>query len=173
MTVEFGPLDDDDHGSGIMWQTSGWLLEQFVGGVQRVWDIGMSYSAGQNRLSLHGESERPGDPFRAGVLVGMLPLTLILILTCGMFFVYLFTGAVTRTALKPAALLVLITYGAGVTVGMFGLVDRAVSMEVYDHTTPKPDERIEELADNYVDGELDREAFEQEVETIFEREAER
>jgi len=172
MTAEFGPLDDD-HGSGIMWQTSGWLLEQFVGGVQTIWDIGMSYSAAQNRLSLHGESERPGDPFRAGALVGMLPLTLILLLACGMFSVYLFTGAVTGTALELPALLALVAYGAGCTISLFGLAKRSVSMEVYDHTIPKPDERIDELADNYIGGDLDREEFAQEVETVFEREAER
>jgi hypothetical protein len=169
MTAEFGPLEDAQ-GSGIRWQTSGWLLEQFVGGVQRVWDMGISYSAAQNRLSLHGESERPGDPFRAGALAVIVPLTLILILTCGMFSMYMLTDAIRGTVLNLAASVLFVASVAGAAVGMFGLVDRIMSMEVYDHTTPKPDDRIEELADNYLDGELDREAFEKEVETVFERE---
>jgi len=172
MTAEFGPLDDD-HGSGIMWQTSGWLLEQFVGGVQSVWDIGMSYSAAQNRLSLHGESERPGDPFRAGMLVGVFPLTLILLLIGGKLSLFMLTGVVAGTVLELPALLVFAAYGTACTIGLFGLANRITSMEVYDHTIPKPDDRIDELADNYVDGDLGREAFEQEVETVFEREAER
>jgi hypothetical protein len=170
MTAEFGPLDDAQ-GSGIRWETSGWLLEQFVGGLQTIGDIGMSYSAAQNRLSLHGESERPSDPFRAGALVTLLPLTLILLLVCGMFSMYMVTYAVGGTVLDLAASVLFIASGAVCTIALSGLAKRSVSMEVYDHTIPKPDDRIEELADNYVDGDLDREAFEQEVETVFEREA--
>jgi hypothetical protein len=75
------------------------------------------------------------------------------------------------TAWVPAAAML---FGAGALVGVFavmGAVQRLGGLEVFDHTTPKPDDRIKELADGYVDGELDREEFAAEVETVFEREA--
>lgn len=174
MSAEFGPLDDDhETDAGVIEYCGGQLIRLTCLFFSRISDAHVRYQPEANRLSLHGESENAGSPFRAG-MYAMWAISWPIVLALGMIGALAeFVSVTAGTAWVPAALML---FGAGGCVGLFaimGAVERVGGLEVYDHTTPKPDERIEELADNYVDGELDREAFEQEVETIFEREAER
>jgi hypothetical protein len=94
-------------------------------------------------------------------------------LLVGMWIVAEVGSMAADTPLAPVSFaIVLLSFAVGLTT-LWGVVGRIKSLNVLDHTTPKPDDRIDELADGYVDGELDREEFAAEVETIFEREAER
>lgn len=174
MTAEFGPLDSGDHApSGGV---TGWLADTMVAATVRGYthflDDNIRYDATQNRLSLHGESEHAGEGFAVGMLT-----TLVIVSAGVVFFLPMVViGEVSMLFERPIPALLAVMGLIGVawaTTNVFEeIMDRASSIEVYDHrTAPHDDDRIDELADNYVDGDLDREEFAAEVETVFEREA--
>jgi hypothetical protein len=171
MTSEFKPVDSDVSGSGISWAVSGKVLEWFVDGLSLFQDNRLRFSPTANRLSLHGESDCPGHPLRAGALVGMTTLVLALIELLAVTAVGVASSAAVGTVLSIPLFGLFLTLSGLFFLSVNGLGDRMQGMEFIDHTTPKPDDRIKELADGYVDGDLDREEFAQEVETVFEREA--
>jgi len=176
MTSEFGPLNPENHDptSGV----TGWLADKMVAATVRGYthflDSSIRYDATQNRLSLHGESEHAGEGFAVGVIATLVVVSAGVLSSLPIVV----AGELSMFLERPMPSLVAVMALAGVawaTINVFEeIMNRVTSIEVYDHrTVAHDDERIEELADGYVDGELDREEFAAEVETVFEREAER
>jgi len=177
MSTQFGPLDDDhERDSGL----TAWLSDTMIVGTARLFthfldNSSIRYDPERNRLSLHGESEHAGEGFAVGVITMIVTVSAALLSVVPILIVgELSPLIVDSTATALVAVLTLAAI-ALITVGVIGTtIDRVSSIEVYDHrTTATDDERLGELRAAYARGDLDRDAFEAEVESVVEREGER
>lgn len=121
------------------------------------------------RLRLSGESEKAGDEIeRVRALYETMAVHTMMWMLIALYAMW---GAAISGFDSPLAVVF-----AGIIFTSFVMViggkEAIKQTEIIDYAT-KPAPTFDELSKEYVDGELDREAFEQEVETVFEQEAER
>jgi len=133
--------------------------------------VSLRFDPRRATVSLSGESEYSGQPFNRGLLVGMVYLVNLLL---SMSAIGLASEAATAAAdIGPAltaAVFVQSLFVSGVSiifaVGSIGLMWKT---DVIDHTTdPAPDE-IQELQEQFVDGEIDEAELGERAAEVWER----
>ena len=165
MTVEIGPLDDDEPDTdSLSWLISGKLLSVSV----RLWrGLGadsIRYDDEKNRLSIRGESDRAGCQFRGGYLIGLVSVMAVLqAVMVAVLFGHI--GSLSESFIfHTVMLLLMLAVALPTLVSLDGLGERMRSMTVYDHTTePLPDD-LDDLKQQFVDGDLDDSEFEAQLE---------
>jgi len=165
MTAEHGPLAEDESKREIGWHISGMMVSSVVQ-VFRLRTNSIRYDRHKNRISLHGESQNPGSPYKAGVIAALVPLSafMMYIGVAAMFwqlpnalssYSEVLSGAVGGLYLGIVITLVTCT---------IPLLERIKQMSVVDHTTePLPDD-LDDLKQQFVDGDLDDSEFEAQLE---------
>jgi len=150
-----------------MWgRGSFWIVTQIINigvGEDQHW----RYRIKENRLSVSGESENPGDVAALNRTIGLFAtIGTLLAMVCA-HFVLLFANG-----LDPASAGMLATVGhlgliasGTVIVGMAcGTTITALGCELVDHTTePLPDD-VDELSEQFTNGDLDQHEFEAQLE---------
>ena len=176
MTAEFGPRNVDLSATERV--SAATMRFLFAVADTIIDEQGVRFNDQTATLSVRGESDQPGDGFKNGRLVSiwgvvnaLIPIGLLILLG----EIPIQAGLLPASSLLSAvySTLVLLPLAVFAMVNAHGSISLLDKIDVIDHTTPKPDDRIEELADGYVDGQIDREEFAAEVETLFEREGER
>ena len=168
MTAEFGPRDVDlslmERIAAHATRYTTWLLSDLT-------NPSLTYNPKHATLSLSGESEDSGNGYARGVLVGMLYLHNVvlalgaIVLAGEAASVVASVGAIVGTIVGVVSLFVMF---ASALVG-WGSVKLMAKTDVIDHTTEPLPEALDDLQQQYVDGEID----ESELAAAVEREVER
>ena len=155
MNEELGPLDDDCDPSGPVWELSKLLIAAYLKPIN-LSGAPIRYDRVANRLSLHGESENAGSALKAGTFIGLVPVGATLSPAAGAMLLAENGKHLIGSGLAvPVALLALGCIIAS-AVMMVSFFDHLKTMTVYDHTT-EPAPETDDLAQQYVDGEIDDE----------------
>jgi len=155
MTEEFGPFNDDDEPDrGLLWTLGGWVLSAEVWLFRKAGIDTFSFDRAANRISAHGESDNPRDPFDCGYVAALLPMGAVTILLGANLFISSLANQAVGTPIEiPMAVVSIVAAMIGL-VGLFGVIERIPQMTVYDHTTePTPD--VDDINQQYLDGEID------------------
>ena len=165
MTVEHGPLEVDEKKRGFSWWLSGRMMAAIFSTLDRI-GYPIRFDAEKNRISVHGESENPGSEMKAGVLAAITPIMSVLFYSG----VFILLGPAVETADEfsaAAGVVVFVPFAllAVLLIGSFsGHFERVKQMRVVDHTTePLPDD-LDDLKQQFVDGDLDDTEFEAQLE---------
>ena len=156
MTEEFGPFTDSDEepDRGLTWRLGGWLLSGEVWLLRALADTTFSFDRAANRISAHGESESPQDPFDCGFVAAFLPSVAVLLAIATSYSAAGLSNMAAGTLLGlPLAIMALLIALASFG-GMLGVVNRMPHMTIYDHTT-EPSPEADDLGQQYVDGEIE------------------
>ncbi len=165
MTVEHGPLFDDTHEENFSWWLSGKMISSLVA-LFHFAGASIRYDTRANRLSLYGESENAGSPKKAGFLTGFIGTFSLFT-----YFVVMASVAVTGHIVADYSVLLALPFTLSVIciclllgISVEGHGKRMKQMTVVDHTTePLPDD-LDDLKQQFVDGDLDDEEFEAQLE---------
>jgi len=165
MSVEHGPLESDEQKRGFSWWLSGRMMIAIFSTLNRI-GFPIRFDPEKNRISVRGESENPGSEMKAGVLAALTPIMSVLFYS-GLFILLgpavetadEFSAAAGVVVFVPFALLAVLLIGS-----FSGHFERVKQMRVVDHTTePLPDD-LDDLKQQFVDGDLDDQEFEQQLE---------
>lgn len=167
MSPEMGPADSDSS----QWWPMEWLGSRSVAAMVKFVDLYSKYTDGDVRLnidldrceiSLHGESEQTGDPFSRGYLLGLLEgLTALTAVYLGLMML---GSGVGTPVVAVTAIISLFFFAAA-----FASVLSLANFTVVDLTTEKRPAELDELAKQYVDGEIDEQELEQRSEQVVAR----
>ena len=169
MTAEMGPVESDS--DGFRWfaplgRWNIWAATKLTSAVGRVMDnpARMHFDPSANRLTFTGESEFSGDEFARGYMVSLL---LFLTVLTDVYAVSFAIGAVSTLGLPqvltvPLALLL--------PVCALSSIHASMATEVVDLTTAKRPDELDELAEQYVDREIDEDELERRSEQVVARE---
>ena len=162
MSTEFGTDTRlDDANSAV--RVASWLLDGWLSLLTRFGDVGISFDRQNLRLSMHGESEHSGDGYNRGQIVALLG---VLNSFLGIVPIVLL-GELTSVLGESVAPLLLLPMTLAAFFGIWtvtGSMELADEIEVVDHTTePLPDD-LDDLKQQFVDGDLDDTEFEAQLE---------
>lgn len=168
MTEEMGPITEPDSAfertlaqiGGVQVSAVVWLYDKMLA-VQGS-DSSLEYDPRKLRHTIHGESENPGDEYPRSMLLSMA----------------VFGGIILDTAILnsiptvESTLLALLMLPVVTAVGVAGVASiyTLLNSTVLDLTTAKPDDGLDELAEQYLDGEMDEREFEQRADEVVARE---
>ena len=167
MSTEFGSdtrLDDANTAVRI----ASWLLDGWLSLLPRTGDVTFGFDRQKLRLSIHGESEHSGDAYNRGQIVALLGALNVFISILPIMLI----GGLTSVLGESVAPLLL----GPMTIAAFfaiwtvtGSMELTDEIEVLDHTTePLPDD-LDDLKQQFVDGDLDDNEFEAAVEQVIDR----
>jgi len=167
VTTEMGPRDDDE--LTVSERAAGRMMDYIVRAFDHSIDDGaIRFNPETATLSLSGESERPGDRFSRGKIVAALCMGTALLSMMPLFFV-----AELMAVGNPylAALGCLLTAVCGVSAIFItsGATDLINKVTVYDHTTEPAPDALDDIQQQYVDGEIDEEQLGERTAEVWER----
>jgi len=166
MTDEFGPSDDDP-ASGLAYRMGGWWLSVVCAAVSIPASDRLRFDPQADRLSIHGESESTGSAYEAGQLSVLFPMVSIAVFLFILMVVAELLGVTVGTVFELPALVLSVAGFISTAPTVGGLLQRMNGMEVYDHRTePTPD--MDDLTQQYVDGEIDTDQLEAKTEARLE-----
>lgn len=122
-------------------------------------DIQMSYDYQKNSLKLSGESDKSGDDFHRGYVLGLLLTLVSLISVIGMSY----TGDLASSVESPFIVSVSFVSMSLYALTFIGAIEATAQCEVIDHTT-KPFEVDESIEKAYMEGEIGEEELEEKLE---------
>ena len=168
MTAEFGPRDVElSFMEGVAAHATRYSTRLF----SHMVNVRLRFNPERATLSLSGESQHPGDGFNLGLLVALVYL-LNLIWSMGVALVAAEAVSVGASIDPIAAAVIgipaLFVIVGSILVGL-GSISLIQKTDVIDHTTEPLPEALDELQQEYVDGEID----ESELAAAVEREVER
>ena len=167
MTTEMGPRDDGE--LTLSERAAARLMDWLVRGLDLLADEGrIRFNAATATLSLSGESEQPDDAFSRGKIVAMLAATTAVVSVMPVMLISTLFEVPNPVVTAVGAV------GTAVSgvVGIFmvsGVVDLLDKITVLDHTTEPAPDALDELHQQYVDGEIDESELGDRAAEVWER----
>jgi len=170
MTTEMGPRDGD-----LCWRhrLAGYSVKGAVAFMNGVSDDARGrYDRVKGLLSLYGESDHAGDAFVRGRHVSAVTSIamlgpILLIMLC------LVAGAVTQALFGAAVAAVPMTLGfvlnVAALINAVALLGLSKHIGVIDHTTEPAPDALDDLQQQYVDGEIDESELGERAAEVWER----
>jgi len=168
MTAEMGPRDVD---LGWTERLAGRAIAPLVALFNYIVDgPTVRYRSRTATVALSGESEHPGDGFNRGILVSLLLFSNILAWLMPMLVL---SDTIQQTAAGSpvfwVASALMLPVGAFSLLNLFGTMGLLMKTDVVDHTTEPAPDALDDLQQQYVDGEIDEEQLGERTAEVWER----
>ena len=168
MTVEMGPRDVDLS----LDERFAARITQHVTPLTGLSDsVSVRFDPRRATLSLSGESEYTGDEFKRGLLVALVYLFNVMLAVCTILLTAEAAefAAETSPVLGAAALVPFLFLSlTGITFA-FGSLGLMFKTDVIDHTTEPAPEEIQDLKEQFVGGEIDKDELGERAAEVWER----
>jgi len=162
MTTEFGSDTRlDDANSAV--RVASWLLDAWLSLLPRPGDVSFRFDRQKLRLSIQGESEHSGDGYNRGQIVALISALNCMISIVPIMLIGELTTVVGES-LAPLLLLPMTLAALFAIWTVSGSMELTGEIEVVDHTTEPLPHDIQELSQQFVDGDLDDSEFEAQLE---------
>jgi len=169
VTTEMGPRDVD---LTLSERFASRLTRYVVPLVSELSDtVSVRFDARRATLSLSGESEYSGDAFNRGLLVGVTYLFNILIAVLSISLASEAANAAVDfgPVVGLAAVVPFLFVSGAALVFVMGTVGLMWKTDVVDHTTEPAPEELDDLQQQYVDGEIDEQELGERTAEVWER----
>jgi hypothetical protein len=169
VTPELGPFKPDSSQPAVFQ----WVGSRAAGACIHVLDAITRLNDSTPRISvdherqeivLRGESEHAGDAFARGFALGGLEALAMVWSLVGVIFF-------TLAAVGDVAPVVMLLLALGCGLSAFTIPGSLATYSVVDLTTEPPDDRLDDLAERFLAGEIDETELEEEADKVVEYEA--